>query len=210
MEEAGEGGDDGSGGALAGAADGGGEPAGATDGGEGGGGEGAPTAEAPAVDWEKMTDEEYFKDFKPPEGVDAKELQANYGAFLRENRIPQSALSKFLEISAGIEKKAAEEESAAAEKAEAEAKAAFQAEGKALREAFNKEQIASAVEVLKGFADDKAFFEAATGRFSNNATLVKLLVNWAETHRSDDVPGAAAGNGGGQDSFLRNWTGVSR
>ena len=210
MEEAGEGGDGGAG-ALAVAGDGGGEAAPADgDGGALAGAGGEKPVEAPAVDWEKMTDEEYFKDFKPPDGVDAKELQANYGAFLRENRIPQTVLTKFLEISAGLEKKAADAERAEAAKAEAEAKAAFQAEGKALREAFNAEQIASAVEALKGFSDDKAFFEAATGTFSNNATLVKLLVNWADTHRADGVHGAAAGAGGAKDDFLTSWTGVSR
>ena len=168
-------------------------------------------ADAPAaVDWDKMTDEEYFKDFSAPEGFDAKEIQANYGAFLRENHIPQAALSKFLDIAAGVGKRAEEAEKAEAEKATAAEKEAFQAEGKALRDAFNQEQIASAVEALKGFADDKAFFEAATGRFSNNATLVKLLVNWAETHRPDDLSGAAAGANGGQSDFLKNWTGVAR
>ena len=210
MEEAGDGGDGGEGGALSTAA--GEAPAAATEATEAteGGALATDPPAAPAVDWEKMTDEEYFKDFKAPEGVDAKELQANYGAFLRENRIPQSALSKFLEISSGIEKKAAEAEKAEAEKAEAAAKAAFQAEGKALRESFNAEQIASAVEALKGFSEDKAFFEAATGAFSNNATLVKLLVNWADTHRPDGVPGAAAGAGGAKDDFLTSWTGVSK
>lgn len=167
-------------------------------------------AEAPAVDWENMTDEQYFKDFSAPDGFDAKEIQANYGAFLRENRIPQAALSKFLDIAAGVGKKAEEAAAADAAKATAAEKEAFQAEGKALREAFNQEQIASAVEALKGFSEDKAFFEAATGRFSNNATLVKLLVNWAETHRPDDVSGAAAGSNGGQSDFLKNWTGVAR
>lgn len=173
-------------------------------------GDARPAAETAEPDWANMTDEDYFKGFQAPEGVevDLKDISANYGKFLRENRIPQKALAEYLKIDAGI-RKAADEKAAAEREAEDKAlKEQMADERAALVKEFNPEQIKVAVEALRGFKEDRAFFEAATGRYSNNSTLVRLLVNWAETHGGDGLPGVKP-TGGGGDDFVRNWTGAS-
>lgn len=164
--------------------------------------------DAAPVDYSKMSDEEYFKDFKPPEGVevDVGDLTKNYGEFLRRNGISQTALSEFLAIEDKLVKASSEAERAANEKAEKELKAEFQKEGEAVRREFSPEQIESAKTALREFGTDKTFMSLATGRLSNSATLVKLLVNWAETHRGDGVPGGGAAPSQRQD-FASLWRG---
>lgn len=160
------------------------------------------------VDYSKMSDEEYFKDFKAPEGVevDVGDLTKNYGEFLRKNGISPAVLSEFLGIEDKLVKAAESAGRAEQEKADAAEKAAFQAEGEAVRKEFSPEQIASAKTALKDFGGDKVFMSMATGRLSNSATLVRLLVNWAETHRGDGLPGGGAAPAQKQD-FASLWRG---
>ena len=92
------------------------------------------------------------------------------------------------------------------DKAEAAAKEEFVREGEAVRKEFSPEQIGSAKEALREFSGDKVFMSMATGRLSNSATLVRLLVNWAETHRGDGLPGGGAAPAQKQD-FASLWRG---
>lgn len=208
-EEAGAGG-----GALSGAGDGGGsagaEGAGALSGAGAADGGGGDAGAAGEPDWDNMTDDDYFKGFTAPEGVDldVKEVARDYGKFLRENHIPQKAFSDFLKIADGVARREDEASRAEAEKEEKALRDQMAAERKDLEGAFNPEQIGAAVGALRGFADDKVFFEHATGRLANSRALVRLLVNWAETHRDDGLPGTKPAGGGGDD-FVRNWTGAT-
>lgn len=164
-----------------------------------------------SVDYSKMSNEDYFKDFKAPEGVDVdvESLTKNFGDFLRENKISPDVLSKYLAIEGKLQMDADAAAKAESDKAAKEAADAFKAEGELVRKNFTPEQISSAVSALSEFKDDKGFFELATGQMSNNQTLVKLLVNWAETHKGDSAPGGAAAPGSKQD-FASSWMGVKR
>lgn len=180
----------------------------ATDGGKADNNAGAlagARAAAEPVDYSKMSDEDYMKQVKVPDGLDfdGASFSKAYGAFMRENKISPEVVSKFLEIEGAAAANEAKEEAA---RVEAEQKA-FKEEGAALVKQFNPEQIASAIKALKDVgAADEAFMKMATGRFSNNATLVKLLVNWGETHKVDTLPGAANGSAG-KDDFATLWMG---
>lgn len=159
----------------------------------------------PQIDWDKITDEEYFRDFKVPEGmdVDVSKLSQRYGAFLRENRIPQGVMSKFLEIEAGV----AKEQEAEAAKEEETARKAFAEEKAKTLKMFTPEQLASANSALAELKDDRAFFDFATGRMANNPTLVRLLVSWADSHAADGVDGAGKGAGTKPADFASLWRG---
>ena len=182
------------------------ETQGAGDQGALGGGE--TPAEQTAVDYGKMTDEEYFKDFKAPEGVevDVAELTKDYGKFLRENGISREVFAKYLTLENGIQKAKADAAAAEDQKAEKAEREAFAKEGEAVRKEFTPEQIGSANAALRQLSGDKMFHQFATGRMSNNSTLVRLLVNWAETHGGDGLPGAGKGAAKEVD-FATRWRG---
>ena len=174
----------------------------ASTGGEGGG-----------YDWEHATAEDYFSKVTAPkiDGVefDAKMAADRYGQFCIENRISPETLSKYLALEgkfvAEQNKVAADEEA----KRNAEFRKGFEAQGAVLKRDFSPQQIQSAVDVLgRDFAGDKDFMRYATREMSNNPSLVKLLVNWAETHQVDTGTGAGKGAGGlGGRGFASTWTG---
>lgn len=178
-------------------------------GGEGGeGGEGGDDA----INWDTITDDEYFGKVQIPtvDGVNINSdfIKKNYGEFLRKHHISPEAVADYLKLEGGSFKKAYDEAQAKS-KAENDALAAnFQAQGKALREAYSPEQIQTAVKALSSLSDDKDFMDIATLQLSNNKTLVKLLLNYAEHNSIDDVAGAGAGAGtGGLAGFAERWTG---
>lgn len=195
----GEGGDDPTkGGALGGA------------GGEGGkGGEGGTGDQ---VDWDRITDDEYFGKVEIPtvEGVNINtdHIKKTYGEFLRKHHISPEAVKDYLAMEGAIFKKAYD--GAKAKEAE-ETKAVrenFEAQGEALKKAYSAEQIETAVSALSTFSEDKDFMQIATTNLSNNSTLVKLLLNWAEHHKVDGTVGAGQGQGsGGLSGFAERWTG---
>ena len=186
---------DGSGGALSGAGDKGGA-----------GGE--------PVDYSKMTDADYMAKVTAPniEGVSLNldDISKRYATFCRENSISPEVLTKFLEMEG---KYFAEDDKALAAEMEKEAKARkenFDAQGEVLRKNYSDEQIKNAVSVLASddFAKDEDFMKIATKELSNNSTLVKLLLNWGEHHKTDTGTGVGAGaGGGGAAGFAERWTG---
>lgn len=188
------------GGALGGAGDQGGE------GGEGGAGEGA-------IDWDKITDDEYFGKVQVPtvDGVtmNMDYVKKTYGEFIRKHHISPEAVAEYLKMEGGTFKKAYDE-TMAKQKAETdEIHRNFVAQGEALKKAYNPQQIDTAVKALATFSDDKDFMQVATTNLSNNPTLVKLLLNWAEHNSVDDTAGAGAGAGAGSAlaGFAERWTG---
>ena len=192
----------------------GGEGGGAGDATKGGalGGAGEGGAVAGEIDWDKITDDEYFGKVEIPaiEGVNinADHIKKTYGEFLRKHHISPEAVKDYLAMEGATFKKAWD---TAKEKEAAETKAIkenFDAQGEALKKNFSEAQIETAVGALSTFADDKDFMQIATTNLSNNSTLVKLLLNWAEHHKVDGTTGAGQGQGGGGLSgFAERWTG---
>jgi hypothetical protein len=198
--QGGEGGDGGSGtggGALSGAGEG--------KGGEGEGGEGV-------IDWDKITDDEFFGKVQFPdvEGVSIGRdfVKKTYGEFIRKHHVSPETVADFLKLEGGNFRKAYD---AAMAKHAEETKAIkenFEAQGAELKKAYTPHQIDTAVNALAKFADDKDFMQVATTNLSNNKTLVKLLLNWAEHNAVDDTAGAGQGQGsGGLAGFAERWTG---
>lgn len=212
------GGEGGSGGGSGGAGGAGGAGAGGQ-GGEGGQGQqgalGGAGAGAGEIDWEKITDAEYFGKVKMPtiEGVqvNAEHAAKAYGAFCRKHHISPEVAAEFMELEGksyaeGLRK--SNEAKAAETKAYKEN---FDAQGVALHKAYNAEQIQTAVKVLQNTPEingDEDFMKMVTGPLSNNKTMVALLLNWAEHHQVDGNTGAGAGAGsGGAKGFASRWTG---
>lgn len=196
----GDGGEGGEGGATGGAL------ANAGKGGEGGEGEGT------TVDWDSMTDEKYFEGFEAPavDGVEMnmEHVKKTYGAFLRKYHIPQEALKEYLEMEGKAFRKAYDTSSAKNAEELKAIKENFEAQGEALKKNFNEAQIETAVSTLATFSSDEDFMKIATTNLSNNSTLVKLLLNWAEHHKADGTAGAGNGQGGSPLSgFAERWTG---
>lgn len=191
-----------------------------------GGAEDTPTTDASSsdnsdvqsdsgYDWEHATVEDYFSKVSAPkiDGVefDVKMAADHYGQFCIDNKISPEVLTKYLEMEGKFvaeQNKATEAEEA---RKNAEFRKGFEAQGMALKRDFSPQQIQSAVDVLgRDFAGDKDFMRYATREMSNNPSLVKLLVNWAETHQTDR--GVGAGNGvtnGVARGFAARWTGNS-
>lgn len=198
----------------------------ATTGGEGGGGGGATggalanagkvgeggEGEGTTVDWGSMTDDKYFEGFEAPavEGIEMnmEHVKKTYGAFLRKYHIPQEALKEYLEMEGKAFRKAYDT-NRESEAAETKAiKENFEAQGEALKKNFNEAQIETAVSTLATFSSDEDFMKIATTNLSNNSTLVRLLLNWAEHHKADGTAGAGNGQGGSPLSgFAERWTG---
>ena len=208
------GGAGGSGGIFGGQGGEGGGAGDATKGGAlgGAGGKGEGGGAAGEIDWEKITDEEFFAKVEIPtiEGVNINKefVQKTYGEFLRKHHISPEAVKDYLAMEGATFKKAFD---AAKEKEAAETKAIkenFDAQGEALKKNFSEAQIETAVGALSTFAEDKDFMQVATTNLSNNSTLVKLLLNWAEHHKVDGTTGAGQGQGsGGLSGFAERWTG---
>lgn len=228
-----EGGTDGAGGGGGGAGGGTGSDngdAGTGQGGDNGGDGGAGTGEGAGgalsgagdkggaggdtVDYSKMTDADYMAKVNAPniEGVslNLEDIGKRYATFCRENSISPEVLTKFLEMEG---KYFAEDDKAIVAEMEKEAKARkenFDAQGEVLRKNYSDEQIKNAVSVLASddFAKDEDFMKIATRELSNNSTLVKLLLNWGEHHKTDTGTGAGAGaGGGGAAGFAERWIG---
>lgn len=202
---AGQGGEGGAGGGTEGGALGGAGGQGG-EGGEGGAGEGA-------IDWDKITDDEYFGKVQVPpvDGVtmNMDYVKKTYGEFIRKHHISPEAVAEYLQMEGGTFKKVYDE-TMAKQKAETdEIHKNFVAQGEALKKAYNPQQIETAVKALSTFSEDKDFMQVATTNLSNNPTLVKLLLNWAEHNSVDDTAGAGAGAGAGGAlaGFAERWTG---
>lgn len=199
---AGQGGQGGQGTGTEGGALGGG----AGNGGAGGAGDGA-------IDWDKITDDEYFGKVQVPtvEGVNMNMdyVKKTYGEFIRKHHISPEAVAEYLQMEGGAFKKVYDD-TMAKQKAETdEIRKNFEAQGEALKKAYNPQQIETAVKALSTFSEDKDFMQVATTNLSNNPTLVKLLLNWAEHNSVDDTAGAGAGAGAGGAlaGFAERWTG---
>lgn len=184
---------------------------GALGGGAGGGGTGG--AGEDAIDWDKITDDEYFGKVQVPtvEGVNMNMdyVKKTYGEFIRKHHISPEAVAEYLQMEGGTFKKAYDETMAKQRAETEEIRKNFNAQGEALKKAYNPQQIDTAVKALATFSDDKDFMQVATTNLSNNPTLVKLLLNWAEHNSVDDTAGAGAGAGagGGLAGFAERWTG---
>ena len=193
---------------------GGGTKGGALGGAGGQGGEGGESgAREGAIDWDKITDDEYFGKVQVPtvDGVtmNMDYVKKTYGEFIRKHHISPEAVAEYLKMEGGTFKKAYDE-TMEKQKAETdEIHRNFVAQGEALRKAYNPQQIDTAVKALSTFSEDKDFMQVATTNLSNNPTLVKLLLNWAEHNSVDDTAGAGAGAGAGSAlaGFAERWTG---
>ena len=211
------------GGALGGGADGAGDQGG--QGGESGeDGEGGESGDKGAlggagagdtIDWEKITDAEYFGRVKLPEidgvTINAELAAKRYGEFCRKHHISPEVAAEFMKLEGEGYAASMKKIDEASEKSAAEVKANFDAQGEALHKAYNAEQIQTAVNTLRNSAElngDADFMKMVTGPMSNNKTMVALLLNWAQTHKTDANTGA--GNGAGGDcysGFAARWTG---
>ena len=206
----GKGGDGGAGGGTNGGALSGG--AGGENGGAGGAGGEAGAGDG-AIDWEKITDDEYFGKVQVPtvEGVNMNMdyVKKTYGEFIRKHHISPEAVAEYMKMEGGTFKKAYDD-AMAKQKAETdEIRKNFAAQGEALKKAYNPQQINTAVKALANFSEDKDFMNIATTNLSNNPTLVKLLLNWAEHNTVDNTAGAGSGAGEGSSlaGFAERWTG---
>lgn len=225
MEEAG--GADGEGGGGGAGGDGGTE-GGALGGGAGGqgsqGGEGGDGGDKGAlggagagdtIDWDKITDAEYFGRVKLPEvegvKINAEFAARRYGEFCRKHHISPEVAAEFMKLEGEGYAASMKKIDEASKESAAEVKANFDAQGEALHKAYNAEQIQTAVNTLRNSAElngDADFMKIVTGPMSNNKTMVALLLNWAQTHKTDANTGAGNGAGGGGDvGFAARWTG---
>lgn len=217
----GTGGEGGAGGQGGGAlSDAGGQGGQGGQGGEGGGqggalsnaGKNGLTADG-GIDWEKISDADYFAQVKVPQIEGAQfnvEVAAKkYGRFCVENHIAPEVIGKFLELEGKAFAESDKAARAEAEKQSAEALKNFNAQGVELRKEFTADQLTNAAEVLgREFGQDKDFMKFATRELSNNRTLVKLLLNWREHHQTDGGTGLGNGAGGtGTLGFAERWTG---
>lgn len=180
-------------------------------GGEGGSGEGG----SDSIDWDKITDADFFGKVTMPEieglKVNSEFVQKQYGEFCRKHHIDPKVVSEFMKLEGDAFKAELAERKAASE---AEAKALrenFDAQGKALRAEFNQIQIDEAVKCLQNDATlkgDEDFMKMVTGPMSNNKTMMRLILNWAEHHKTDTTSGAGGGAGSGDNlGFAARWTG---
>lgn len=176
------------------------------------GGEGAGSS-AEAFDFGNATPQSYFEKVTAPTGegieFDSRMAAERYGQFCIDNKISPDVLTKYLAMESKFvieQNKAAEAEEA---KRNAEFRKGFEAQGAVLKRDFSPQQIQSAVDVLgRDFAGDKDFMRYATREMSNNPSLVKLLVNWADTHQTDTGVGAGSGaTAGSGRGFAARWTG---
>lgn len=208
----GQGGDNGDKGGTGDGASTGGALSGAGAGAGGSGGAGAGEA---AIDWEKITDADFFAKVSMPEiegvKVDSEYVQKQYGEFCRKHHIDPKVVTEFMKLEGEAYKNELAERKAARETADKEVKENFEAQGKALRAEFNQIQIDEAVSALQNDATlngDADFMKAVTGPLSNNKTIMRLVLNWAEHHKADTTAGAGAGAGaGGAAGFAERWTG---
>lgn len=181
----------------------------------GAGGEGEKDGEGGTgdqVDWDGITDDEYFGKVEIPtvEGVNINtdHIKKTYGEFLRKHHISPEAVKDYLAMEGAIFKKAYDGAKAKEAEETKAIKENFAAQGEALKKAYSADQIETAVGALSTFSEDKDFMQVATTNLSNNPTLVKLLLNWAEHHKVDGTVGAGQGQGsGGLSGFAERWTG---
>lgn len=136
-------------------------------------------------------------------------VKKTYGEFIRKHHISPEAVAEYLQMEGGTFKKVYDETMAKQKAETEEISKNFKAQGEALKKAYNPQQIDTAVKALATFSDDKDFMQVATTNLSNNPTLVKLLLNWAEHNSVDDTAGAGAGAGAGGAlaGFAERWTG---
>lgn len=222
MEEAGGAGGGALGGGAGGAGDAGGAGGAEDQGGQGGedgeGGDKGALGGAGAgdtIDWEKITDAEYFGRVKLPEiegvTINAELASKRYGEFCRKHHISPEVAAEFMKLEGEGYAASMKKIDEASAKSAAEVKANFDAQGEALHKAYNAEQIQTAVNTLRNSAElngDADFMKMVTGPMSNNKTMVALLLNWAQTHKTDANTGAGNGAGGGGDyGFAARWTG---
>ena len=165
------------------------------------------------IDWEKISDADYFAQVKVPQ-IEGAQFNVDvaakkYGRFCVENHIAPEVIGKFLELEGKAFAESDKAARAEAEKQSAEALKNFNAQGVELRKEFTADQLTNAAEVLgREFGQDKDFMKFATRELSNNRTLVKLLLNWREHHQTDGGTGLGKGAGGtGTIGFAERWTG---
>lgn len=165
------------------------------------------------IDWEKISDADYFAQVKVPQ-IDGAQFNVEvaakkYGRFCVENHIAPEVIGKFLELEGKAFAENDKEQREEAERQSAEALENFNAQGVELRNEFTADQLTNAAEVLgREFGQDKDFMKFATRELSNNKTLVKLLLNWREHHQTDGGTGLGKGAGGtGTIGFAERWTG---
>lgn len=192
----------------------GGDGGGALSGGNGGAG-GTGSDGSDTIDWDKITDADFFSKVTMPEieglKVNSEFVQKQYGEFCRKHHIDPKVVSEFMKLEGDAFKNELAERKAASD---AEAKAIrenFDAQGKALRAEFNQIQIDEAVKCLQNDATlkgDEDFMKMVTGPMSNNKTMMRLILNWAEHHKTDTTSGAGGGAGSnGNLGFAARWTG---
>ncbi len=188
-------------------------PQGALGGGDNPAPAGGEGGEAQGYDWEHATADDYFSKVAPKltDGVEfnPKIAALRYGQFCIDNKIPPEVLTQYLEMEGKFVADQNREASERQAKEDADVRKNFEAQGAVLKRDFSPQQIQSAVDVLgRDFAGDKDFMRYATREMSNNPSLVKLLVNWAETHQVDTGTGAGKGAGAlGGRGFASTWTG---
>lgn len=205
--------------AEAGAAGGGDAPEAGGEGGALSGGGDAPEAGESGVggiDWGSATADSLFASVEMPDidgvKVDANLVKERYGDFCIKHRISPKAVSEFLKLDAEDATKAREASRRAEAEEERKDMENFNAQGDALRREFSQVQIDEAVDTLRhdsSLNGDRDFMEAVTGPMSNNKTMMRLILNWAEHHRVDSTPGAARGSSAsGRQGFAARWTGM--
>lgn len=212
----GQGGDGGTGGQGGQGGDGGtGGQGGALSGGASNGGQGGDGGGEGAIDWEKISVEDLFKRVEIPtiEGVKAnvEVVQKQYGDFCKKHHIDPKVVSEFMKLEGEAFAKELKESKAASDAEAQRVKENFDAQGAALRKEFNQIQIDEAVRTLQNDAalnGDEDFMKMVTGPMSNNKTMMRLILNWAEHHKVDNTAGAGSGSGGsGAAGFAERWTG---
>ena len=223
-EAGGDGGEGGAGGGTGGGAAGGEGEAGdgALNGGkddEGGagdkGGEGGAQgalngggAQPEAIDWEKITDDEYIGKLKAPDGQKFNEdVMKAYAPLLRECKIAPEVFQKFLAKDAELSKAIGEKRNRELEERRNAATEAFKKAGEDFRKEYTPEQIKDMNSVIHDI-DDETFKQIVIkSPLSNNKTMGKMLLAYKQVYGNDSAPGSAGAGAGKEKTFEQVWTG---
>jgi hypothetical protein len=186
-------GEGGEGGAITGGGDG-----------EGTGGEGG----GDAVDYSKMTDDEYLAKVTLPDGQQwDKEVMKQFAPLLRESKISPEVFAKFVAKDAELAKAAFEKQDAEQKRQREEAQAAFKQAGEEFRKEFTPEQVKEMNETMATLKDDATFTALVTrSPLSNNKTMGKMLLAYRQVYGEDAVVGGGSGSGA-KKGFAEIWTG---
>lgn len=161
-----------------------------------------------AVDYDKMTDDEYLGKVNIAEGHEwNRDVMKEFVPLLRESKISPEVFAKFVEKDSELAKRFAEAKDAEMQKQKAEAQAAFKKAGEDFRKEFTPEQVKEMNETMAALKDDQTFVTlVARSPLANNKTMGRMLLAYRQVYGEDALPGGGSADGG-KKGFAEIWTG---